>query len=106
MAHVLIWLIVGALCGGLGYAAGLGPRRNLGSGWRTLALSGGLGAGAALLGGVTGWLIFGRFFALPTAIWASLLLLVAGPWLTARLRGRLARGAARQGTPLPADRDA
>jgi len=85
---ILLWLLLGLLAGGLAHLGRLGlAARGLGgehAGAATVAL----GAGAGLLGGALGWLVFGRFFAVPTALWVSGLAVTAGPWLAVRLRDR------------------
>src|SRR5262245_44280743 len=82
----LLWALLGALVGWLAHVArwGLGAY-GLGDahpGWWTV----GLGAGAALVGGALGWLVLGRFFSTPNALWVSALTVTLGPWLVSRLR--------------------
>jgi hypothetical protein len=93
---VLLWLAFGLLAGALSNAArwGLGAH-SLGGRyavWATL----GIGGGGALVGGALGWLILGRFFATPTALWVAMLTAGAGPWLAARLRDWKREMAARE----------
>ncbi len=82
----LIWIGTGLIAGLLAHAArlGFGARGLEGfSAWLwTLAL----GVGAALLGGICAALLLGRLFGTPTAIWVSILAVVAVPWIWQRVR--------------------
>lgn len=85
---VLFWLLIGLIVGTLAHAARLGfAARGLAGRyalWATL----GLGIAAAIVGGLIGWLIFGRFFASPVALWVAALTVAAGPWLARWIRDR------------------
>lgn len=86
----LIWVIIGVIAGLLSVAARLGfPGRN---GWKLSVV---LGAGAALIGGWLGTLVFSRLYGTPTALWVSALAVAVVPWASTRLRRRLAALAAR-----------
>lgn len=90
---VVVWLLLGLASGALANAARWGfAARGLAGRYATWATLG-LGVAAALAGGLLGWLVFGRFFATPTALWVAVLVVTAGPWLAVRLpewRGRVA----------------
>ncbi|SRR5260221_12632706 len=85
---VLLWLLFGLVAGALANAArwGLGARGLGGqyAAWATI----GLGVAAALVGGLGGWLVFGRFFATPTALCVAVLAVTAGPWVATQIRQR------------------
>lgn len=85
---VLVWVLIGLIAGALAHAARLGftARGLVGTygAWATL----GLGVAAAIIGGTLGWLIFGRFFATPMALWVAALAVAAGPWLARWARDR------------------
>jgi hypothetical protein len=82
----LLWLLFGLAAGALANVARLGlAARGLAGPYGTSATLG-LGVIGAAVGGLLGWLIFGRFFATPTALWVAVLAVTAGPWLTVRLR--------------------
>ncbi len=93
---VLLWLLFGLLAGTLANAARWGlAARGLGgrsATWATL----GLGVAGAVVGGLLGWLVFGRFFATPTAVWVAVLTVTSGPWLVVCLRDRRRGAAIRQ----------
>jgi hypothetical protein len=78
---VVLWLALGLLAGLLANGARLGlAAQGLGGRFAmqgTLAL----GMGGALVGGILGWLLLGRFFAVPTALWVSVAAVAVGPWL-------------------------
>jgi hypothetical protein len=78
---VAFWLIGGIIVGGLGYIARLSlAARRLSlphGGWLTV----GLGATAALAGGLLGTWLFGALFALPTALWLAIVTVAGVPWL-------------------------
>lgn len=85
---VLFWLLIGLIVGSLAHAARLGfaARRLAGRNavWATL----GVGVAAAIVGGLLGWLIFGRFFTTPLALWVAALAVPAVPWLVRWIRDR------------------
>lgn len=87
---VLAWLLLGLLAGALAYAARWGLRA-VGLTGRTAFLATlGLAVAAAFLGAGLGWVIFGRFFATPMALWVAVLVASGGPWLFQRIRERRA----------------
>ena len=85
----LAWLVGGAIVGGLAWLAALRPPLRAGSRWWTLRTSLLVGALSGLIGGWMGTALFGRFFGSPTAAWVAVVVVVASPWVVARLsRGR------------------
>lgn len=91
---VLIWLLFGLVAGALAHAARWGfAARGLAAPYALQATLG-LGVAAAFFGGILGWLIFGRFFALPMSLWVAVLAVSVGPWLMRSIRDR--RAAARE----------
>ena len=89
----LFWLVLGMLIGALALGARLLPAAwKLNEERRKRLVMLGLGAGAALLGGWLGTLIWGRLFGTPTALWVSVLVVALGPWLFTKLRARTQRG--------------
>ncbi len=77
----IVWLLAGFIIGALALAARL-PRISTGRrGWLvTLAI----GAGAGLLGGWLGTLLFGRYFGSPSALWVAVVAVTLAPLLVAR----------------------
>jgi len=90
---VAIWLVEGALVGLLALGARLRPAAWDGARGR-LALVG-LGAGAALVGGLLGTLALGRLYSPAVALWIAVVAVVTAPWVTAwwQRRGRRKAGA-------------
>ena len=86
----LVWLLLGGLLGALALGARLRPAW-WGPRGRLIML--GVGAGAGLLGGWLGALVLGRLNGTATALWIAALAAVAAPWLTTRLRQRMASSA-------------
>ena len=72
----LSWLLLGILIGLLAYAANWRPAR-----WprHSLLILSIVGALTALLAGWLGVLLLGKFFATPTALWVTVLVLVLLP---------------------------
>lgn len=92
---VLVWLLFGVAAGALAHAARWGcAARGLGGPYAVWATIG-LGIGGALVGGMLGWLVFGRYFATPTALWVAVLVVTVGPWLGAQMQRRLGDAAQR-----------
>jgi hypothetical protein len=93
----LVWLAGGAIVGGLVWLAALRPPLRARSRWWspwTLLAAGALGG---LAGGWLGTALFGRFFGSPAAAWVAVVVVIASPWVVARLsrdRGHKASGAA------------
>ncbi len=86
----LIWLGVGLFVGLLAVGARLRPAAWGRYGWLAVA---GYGAASGFAGGWLGALVFGRYFGTATALWVSVLVVSAVPWLAAR-RARAKRGPA------------
>lgn len=78
LALSLIWLGVGFVVGALALGARLRPAAWGRYGWLAVL---GIGAAAGLAGGWLGALLFGRFFGTATALWVSVLVVAATPWL-------------------------
>lgn len=74
---VLLWLALGLVIGALAIAARLGTQK---LGRRVWLLLPGIGATAALLGGVAGSLVFSLFYGTATAAWGAVLGVVVGAW--------------------------
>lgn len=87
---ILAWLVLGLLAGLLAYAARWGFRAVGLTGRTALLATLGLAVAAAFLGAGLGWVVFGRFFATPTAFWVAVLVASGGPWLIQRIRERQA----------------
>ncbi|HEY7127044.1 MAG TPA: hypothetical protein VH540_24115 [Ktedonobacterales bacterium] len=88
----LAWVVLGVVIGGLALGARLLPAAwKLNEERRKWLIMPGLSAGAALLGGWLGTLIWGRLFGTPTALWVAVLVVALGPWLFLRLRARIQR---------------
>jgi hypothetical protein len=90
MLLVLVWLIEGALVGLLALGARLRPEA-WGTRGRLVML--GIGAGAALVGGLLGMLLLGRLQSPATALWiavVAVVAVVAVPWPWGRRVGRQA----------------
>jgi hypothetical protein len=86
----LAWVVLGVVIGGLALGALLLPAEwKLNEERRKWLIMPGIGAGAALLGGWLGTLIWGRLFGTPTALWVAVLVVALGPWLFTRLRARI-----------------
>lgn len=83
---VLVWLLLGLLAGLLAYAARWGFRAVGLTGRTALLATLGLAVAASFLGAGLGWVIFGRFFATPMALWIAALAASGGPWLIQRIR--------------------
>jgi hypothetical protein len=85
---VAIWLVEGALVGLLALGARLRPPA---WGRRGRLATVGVGAGAALVGGLLGTLVLGRMYSPMVALWIAVVAVAAAPWATAwwqRRRGR------------------
>ena len=80
----LFWLALGLLIGALGLAARLRPASWGRWGWLMLL---GVGALAALLGGLLGSFLYSKLFGTPSALWFSILV-IALVWLVERRRQR------------------
>jgi uncharacterized membrane protein len=89
---MLIWAILGLLVGVLACAAHLQPTAWSRHRWLWLAA---LGLGAALLGGLLGFWLFGRIFASASALWIAVLATCA-PGLYSALRTRLGQRGSNQ----------
>jgi hypothetical protein len=88
----LVWIVLGIVIGTLALGARLLPAAwKLNVERRKWLVMPGLGAGAALLGGWLGTLIWGRPFGTPTVLWVAVLVVALGPWLFIRLRARIQR---------------
>lgn len=81
----LLWLGIGLVVGALALAARLRPTAWGRRGWLVQL---GAGAAAAFVGGWLGTLVFGRYFGTATALWVSVLVVVALPWISAMLYSR------------------
>jgi hypothetical protein len=79
---VLLWLVLGLGIGTLAASARLGRHA---SGKRAWLLMPGIGAAAALLGGILGSLLLSRFYGTATAAWAAVLGVVVGAWVLTRV---------------------
>lgn len=77
---VLLWLVLGLGIGALAVSARLG-RHSLGK--RAWLLMPGIGAIAALLGGMLGSLVLSLFYGVATAAWAAVLGVVIATWALA-----------------------
>lgn len=84
---ILTWAVLGAIVGALALAARFKPAAWGKAGRLWLPA---LGIGAALLGGLLGFWLFGRPFSTAAALWIAVLASCA-PWLYASLRMRMAR---------------
>lgn len=82
LALSLIWLVIGIVVGALARGARLRPAAWGRRGWLVVL---GIGAAAGLIGGWLGAFVFGRYFGTATALWVSVLVVVATPWLVAWL---------------------
>src|SRR5262249_36191911 len=89
----LLWLLLGSLLSALALGARLQPAYWGPRGWLVLL---GIGAAAGVLGGWIGALVLGRLNGTATALWVAALAVVAAPWLTTRLRQRMAPTVPRQ----------
>jgi hypothetical protein len=88
----LFWLVLGLIIGALAIGARVLPAAlGLNEERRKWLVMPGIGAGAALLGGWLGTLIWGRLFGTPTALWVAVLVVAPGPWLFTKLRARIQR---------------
>lgn len=96
---ILAWILLGLLAGTLAYAARWGFRAIGITGRTALLATLGLGVAAALLGAGLGWVIFGRFFATPMALWIAVVVASGGPWLVCRIQKR--RSAAGSSANVP-----
>jgi hypothetical protein len=85
---VLVWMLLGLVAGALALAARLGFAAWRLAGQWAVVVALGLGMAAAVVGGALGWLIFGRFFATPAALWVAVLAVVLAPWAVAWARSR------------------
>jgi len=74
---VLLWLTLGLVIGALAIAARLGTRT---LGRRAWLLLPGIGATAALLGGIAGSLVFSLFYGTAVAAWCAVLGVAVGAW--------------------------
>jgi len=74
----LVWVVVGLVVGALALGAGLRPRTWGQRGWLGML---GVGVAAALVGGVLGSLLFGRFFSTAVALWISVVAVALAPRL-------------------------
>ncbi|HEY3992594.1 MAG TPA: hypothetical protein VGM01_06895 [Ktedonobacteraceae bacterium] len=83
----LIWAVLGLVIGVLALAAHLVPSAWRTYGWLKLPT---LGLGAALLGGLLGFWLFGRLFSSASALWIAVLA-VCIPGCYESLRHRVAR---------------
>jgi uncharacterized membrane protein YeiH len=88
---VLIWIGIGLIAGLLAHTArlGFGARGMVGRSALLGTLA--LGAVTALLGGMIATLLLGRLFGTPTAIWVSILAVIAVPWIWQRARSTRAQ---------------
>ena len=86
---VLTWVVLGAIVGLLALAARFKPVAWGKAGRLWLPV---LSAGAALLGGLLGFWLFGRLFSSAVALWIAVLA-VSVPWLCGGLWKRMARDA-------------
>lgn len=78
---VLLWLALGLGIGALAVSARLG-RSTLGK--RAWLLMPGIGAIAALLGGIVGSLVLSLFYGIATAVWTAVLGVAVGAWALTR----------------------
>lgn len=78
---VLLWLALGLGIGALAVSARLG-RSTLGK--RAWLLMPGIGAIAALLGGIAGSLVLSLFYGIATAVWTAVLGVAVGAWALTR----------------------
>lgn len=78
---MLLWLALGLIIGALAVSARFG-RDTLGR--RAWLLMPGIGAIAALLGGIAGSLVLSLFYGIATAAWTAVLGVVVGAWALAR----------------------
>lgn len=81
----LFWLGIGVVVGALALGARLRPAAWGRRGWIVVL---GIAAAAALVGGWLGTLVFGRYFGTATALWVSVLVAAATPWICAMLYSR------------------
>jgi uncharacterized membrane protein YeaQ/YmgE (transglycosylase-associated protein family) len=70
LLHSLLWLLIGLLIGALAKVAKLQPTTRKCSDWPAMLA---LGALAALCAGWLGTFLLGNLFAIPTALWISIL---------------------------------
>lgn len=87
----LIWIVIGLIAGMLAQGAGLGFGARGMEGRSALLWTLALGVVTALLGGYIAAFLLGRLFGTPTAIWVSILAVIAVPWIWQRVRGANAR---------------
>ncbi len=74
---VLIWLALGLCIGALAAGARLGTQT---LGKRAWLLLPGIGAMAALFGGILGSLVLSLFYGVPMAAWTAVLGIAVGAW--------------------------
>lgn len=87
----LIWIGIGLIAGLLAHAARLGFGARGMEGRSALLWTVALGGVAGLLGGICASVLIGRLFGIPTAIWVSILAVVAVPWIWQRARSARAQ---------------
>lgn len=84
IGYVVVWALAGIAIGALVHAAQLGFRARAPRLPRPGLLTLGVGLVAALLGGLLGWWLFGRFFSTPMALWVGVVGATVTPWAAGR----------------------